>query len=148
MATLQDINKANLEAMKSKDSVARALFSTLKGSVETELKKSTKSESEIIESLAKKFTENAKLVNTEESNKEIELLKQFLPSMLDNSLYKTLANTIISSNMNVVEEIKNGNPNKTGLLVGMFMKQSKIDYPGITTDAALVKLAIDEALKN
>lgn len=146
MATLQDINAANIKAMKEKNSIAKALFSTFKGAIETELKNSKKEESVIIENLAKKFTENAKLMNNADSKEEIELLKPFLPSELEEREYARLAMDIINSNSKVIEEIKAGNKNKTGFLVGLFMKEAKIKFPGFSVNAELVKFSIDQAL--
>lgn len=142
MATLQDITKANLEAMKAKNPVAKALFSTLKGAIETELKSSKKTENEIIETFAKKFTENAKVMNTAEAQEEIELLKQFMPKSLDVAIYDTLAKEVIDANPTVIEEIKAGNKAKVGLLVGLFIKSAKVEYPGYSIDAAIVNNAI------
>ncbi len=146
MATLQDISKANLEAMKAKNPVAKALFSTLKGAIETELKSSDKTEKEIIEKLAKKFTENAKVMNTPEAAEEIELLKPFLPLTLDTSLYIDMAKTIVDANPTVVAEIKNGVNAKLGFLVGTFMKTAKANYPGMSVDPALVNDTIKSLL--
>jgi Asp-tRNA(Asn)/Glu-tRNA(Gln) amidotransferase B subunit len=137
--TLQEITKLYLDAMKSKDIVAKALFSTFKGQVESELKsKNAKSELDIIQSLVKKFTENAKLVNTEDSKKEILLLLPFMPKTLDTNLYDSIAKIIINNNQSTVNEIKAGNKVKIGFLVGMFMKESKVLYPGLSVDPKLV----------
>lgn len=146
MKTLKDISDANIQALKDKNNIAKALFSTLKGNIETELKNSKKSESDIILMLAKKYTENAKIVNTSESLIEIELLKPFMPLTLDIEQYDIIAKQIIEGQKYIVEEIKNGNTQKIGILTGCFIKEAKIKYPGYSIDSNIVKESINKML--
>lgn len=134
----ETINKAHIDAIKAKDVIAKALFSTFKGALDNELKNgSTKSEKEIIETIAKKFTENAKIMNTAESIQEIELLKQFLPAELEPQAYNDAVNFIAENNLGMLEEIKNGK-GAPGKLVGLTIAKLKKDYPGLSIDPKIV----------
>lgn len=148
--TIQDINKALVEAMKAKNTVAKLLFQTLKGAVENELKNGARTDAqveELIRNTAKKFTENAKIMGTPDALVEIELLKPFMPAQLSESDYAALAMGVVGSNAATVEEIKSGkNPNKIGMLLGSFMKESKTKFPGVSADPVLAKHAVEQAL--
>lgn len=147
MKTLKNIREKNLKAIKNKDIVAKSLYSTLIGEIENALKNdNSKTESFVIENLAKKFTENAKVIGNEDSKYEIELLKEFLPMSLNEEQYIEISKKIIESNSNIVEEIKTKNPNKIGYLVGLAIKLAKTEYPGYDIDAKamtdIIKLSI------
>lgn len=143
---IQEINKANLEAMKNKDSVARALFSTLKGSIENEMKAGGKDESDVIQRLAKKYTENALIMNNEESLREIELLKPFMPKVLENQILDDITNNVIENNLDICEKYQSGDKNSIGRLVGLVIKKAKIDHPGYAIDAEHIKESINLVL--
>jgi len=135
----ETINKAHIDAIKAKDPIAKALFSTFKGALDNELKSgSTKSEKEIIETIAKKFTENAKIMNTSEALQEIELLKPFLPAELENHLYDAAAKFVMENNLHLVEDIQQGKGN-VGKLIGLVMSHLKKTYPGISINPETVK---------
>ncbi len=147
---LQDINKALVEAMKAKDTVAKALFQTFKGSIENDIKNNkilTDADMEVlINTTAKKFTENAKIMNNADGLREIELLKPFMPLALDESLYAEIGTSIVANNQATVEDIRKGNNGKVGALVGMFMKECKTRYPGVSVEPKLANQAISNAL--
>ena len=135
MKDIKTINEKYINAMKNKDGVAKSLFSTFKGAIENEIKNnSKKSVAEIIEATAKKFTENAKVNNTDESNIEIELLKEFLPSEVSGEQLKEIVLTVLTENASVAEQYKNGNTNVIGALVGHSMKKCKTMFPGYSVD--------------
>lgn len=138
--TKELINTAHINAIKNKDQVAKALFSTFKGALDNELKNgSKKSEQEIIETIAKKFTENAKIMDTEESKLEIELLKPFMPQELELSSYHDTINNVIENNLETAEAIKAGNKQGMGKLLGIVMGKLKTNYPGFAINAEIVK---------
>ena len=145
---IEDINKANMNAMRNKDSVARALFSTLKGNIENELKAGAKSETEIIQKLAKKYTENALVMNTEDSLREIELLKPFMPLVLENQILDGIINNVIENNLDVCEQIQNGNKQIMGRIMGLIMKQAKMDWPGYIVDSEHIKESLEIVLNS
>lgn len=152
------LNKKFITARKENDTVAKNLFSTLKGEFENQCKVGDGSiinskdqltidnskttvgemyENVIIEKLASKMTKNALLVNSDESRKEIELLKEFLP--LDLRLSQEEINDILSQ----VLAGANGNKN-VGMLLGSFMKLSK--PTGKSVDTNLVKELITKSI--
>lgn len=122
------LNTKFITARKENDTVAKNLFSTLKGEFENQSKLGKETEDAILEKLAKKMTENAKLVNTEDSLKEVELLKEFLPLELSQDEINDFLNQVLTS--------ANGNKN-VGMLLGSFMKLSK--PTGKSVDTNLVK---------
>lgn len=147
MKTLKYIREKNLKAIKDKDVVAKSLYSTLIGEIENTLKNdSSKTESSVIENLAKKFTENARIVGNEDSKYEIDLLTEFLPMSLTEEQYISISKKTIESNTSVVEEIKTKNPGKIGYLMGLAIKLAKTEYPGYDVDAKamsdILKLSI------
>lgn len=146
MKTLKDISNANIQAMKDKNTIAKSLFSTFKGAVENELKSSTKLESDIIMAIAKKYTENAKIVGTDEALAEIELLKPFLPEEMSNEDYIMIATKVINDNPIIINEINSGNKTKLGVLVGAFMKESKLLHSGVSINANIVKETFNKML--
>lgn len=137
--TKETINTAHINAIKTKDVVAKALFSTFKGALDNELKNGSKlSEKEIIQNIAKKFTENAKIMNTEDALKEIELLKPFLPQMLDEHLYSEVAKEVFYKNTELVDQIQQGKAN-VGKFIGLVMSHLKATYPGTGINPDTVK---------
>lgn len=135
----ETINAAHINAIKTKDVVAKALFSTFKGALDNELKNGSKlSEKEIIQNIAKKFTDNAKIMNTEDALKEIELLKPYLPEELEPQLYDEAVKHVVENNLELAEQIQQGKAN-SGKLVGLVMAYLKTTYPGIGVNPNTVK---------
>ena len=116
MNKLELLNENFIQARKDKNEIAKALFSSFRGEYDTAVKKGSSPDDSTIEKIAKKMTENAKEVGTPEALQEIELLKPFMPVMLDENKIREI----------VVEVVKI-NPNKLtnkGFITGMVMKQS------------------------
>ena len=116
MNKLELLNENFIQARKDKNEIAKALFSSFRGEYDTAVKKGSSPGDSTIEKIAKKMTENAKEVGTPEALQEIELLKPFMPVMLDENKIREI----------VVEVVKI-NPNKLtnkGFITGMVMKQS------------------------
>ena len=109
-----------VQARKEKNEIGKALFSTLKGEYDTAVKKGQPEDDSTIEKIAKKMTENAKEVNTPDALQEIELLKPFMPLMLDESLVRKIIIEVIESNPDKANNYKLGNK---GAFTGMVMKQ-------------------------
>lgn len=132
------LNKSFLQARISKNEIARALFSSFKGEYDNALKNKSPEGDVTIEKLAKKFTENAKTVNTEESLIEIELLKPFMPVTLSEDRIKEIITEVASVNPDKANNYKLGNK---GAFTGMVMKQ----IAG-KADASVVTKFIEEIL--
>lgn len=131
----QILNTKFIEARKSNNPVAKNLFSTLKGEFENLTKSSKDSPDAIIEKLAKKLTEAAKMINNEDSKSEIELLKEFLPLELTSDEVHSFVEQALSTS--------NGNKN-IGMLLGSVMKLVK--PTGKSVDVELVKKLINEKI--
>lgn len=76
------LKEDHLEARKAKDEVASKLLGTLKGEVETEMKNSDELSEDIVERIAKKFKKGLESTPTEDSERELEILKPYLKEQL------------------------------------------------------------------
>lgn len=89
------------EALKNKDSVKRDLLRVVKSEI-SKLENTTSGVKDFSDSdtmkLLSSMINNLKLINTEESNKEIEILSAYLPKQLDETEVSTIINKIISEN--------------------------------------------------
>jgi len=138
MSKLELLNQSFIQARKDKDEVAKALFSSFKGEYDNALKNKSPEGDSTIEKLAKKFTENAKIVNTNDSLREIELLKPFMPIMLSEDKIKEIVVEVANVNPDKANNYKLGSK---GAFTGMVMKQ----IAG-KADASIVTKVIEEVL--
>ena len=138
MSKFELLNQSFIQARKDKDEVAKALFSSFKGEYDNALKNKAPEGDVTIEKLAKKFTENAKIINTTDSLKEIELLKPFMPIMLTEERVREIVVETVNINPDKANNYKLGNK---GAFTGMVMKQ----IAG-KADVTLVNKIIEEVL--
>lgn len=138
MSKLELLNQSFIQARKDKDEVAKALFSSFKGEYDNALKNKSPEGDTTIEKLAKKFTENAKIINTPDSLREIELLKPFMPIMLSDDKIKEIVVEVANINPDKANNYKLGNK---GAFTGMVMKQ----IAG-KADVSIVTKIIEEVL--
>ena len=138
MNKVELLNAKFIQARKEKNEIARALFSSFKGEYDNALKNKSPEGDATIEKLAKKFTENAKTVNTPDSLIEIELLKPFMPISLSDDRIKEIIVEVASINPDKANNYKLGNK---GAFTGMVMKQ----IAG-KADASIVTKIIEEIL--
>lgn len=138
MNKIELLNAQFIQARKEKNEIARALFSSFKGEYDNALKNKSPEGDATIEKLAKKFTENAKTVNTPDSLIEIELLKPFMPISLSDDKIKEIIVEVASINPDKANNYKLGNK---GAFTGMVMKQ----IAG-KADASIVTKIIEEIL--
>ena len=143
MNKLELLNRAFLEARKANEPTAKALFSTFKGAYENERKSSDKTDDSIIESIAKKFTENAKVMK---NVFEMELLKPFMPKEVANSEYYISINEVLTNNIPKVEEFKAGKAQNIGLFMGLVMKDLKTRLPGQDVNPETVTNLLKQSL--
>ena len=120
MSKLELLNQSFIQARKDKDEVAKALFSSFKGEYDNTIKNKAPQGDTTIEKIAKKFTENAKIINTADSLREIELLKPFMPIMLSDDKIKEIVVEVANINPDKANNYKLGNK---GAFTGMVMKQ-------------------------
>ena len=145
MTKLELMNQAFIEVRKSNDAIGKALFSTFKGAFENERKSSTKSDDLIIESLAKKFTENAILMKNEI---EVEMLKQFMPKELEMKEYYSSINSVLENNAAKVQEYKSGKVQVIGFFMGSVMKDLKGRFPNYGINADIITATLKNNLNN
>jgi uncharacterized protein YqeY len=138
MSKLELLNQSFIQARKDKDEVAKALFSSFKGEYDNALKNKSPEGDSTIEKLAKKFTENAKIINTADSLREIELLKPFMPIMLSDDKIKEIVVEVANINPDKANNYKLGNK---GAFTGIVMKQ----IAG-KADVSIVTKIIEEVL--
>lgn len=138
MNKIELLNEKFIQARKDKDEVAKALYSTFRGELDTAIKKGSPADDVLVEKLAKKMTENAKIVGTEEANREIELLKLFMPTMMNESEIRIIVQRVIELNPDKANNYKLGSK---GSMTGMVMKE----VAG-KADSSLVQKIIEDVL--
>lgn len=138
MEKLELLNQNRIKALKEKDDVAKALFSTLKGEYENAIKNNSPIGNVTIEKLAKKMTENAKIIGTSDALKEIELLKPFMPIMMNEDQVREIIKDVISVNPDKANNYRLG---LKGSITGMAMKEISGK-----ADAEIVKRILEEEL--
>ena len=138
MEKIQLLNESFIKARKEKNSVASALFSTFRGEYDTAVKNNKPSGNETVERIAKKMTENAKVVGTPDALMEIELLKPFMPEQFGEDRIKAIVKEVAEANPDKANNYKLGNK---GAFMGMVMKQVSGK-----ADASVVTKMIEETL--
>lgn len=138
MSKIDLLNKSRITAMKEKNEIAKALFSTLKGEYENAIKTGSPQDDSTIEKLARKMTENAKVIGNSESLTEIELLKPYMPVLMSESQVREIVQKVISVNPDKANNYKLGSK---GSITGMVMKE----IAG-KADANLIKEIIEKEL--
>lgn len=139
---MKRINNYLLEARKAKDSDKIKFYSTLKGEVESELKRSQRSEKEIIEATAKKWMKNLKTLGTPEAEREMKLLEEFAPTSLSKEKTIALLEKIASENEQVFKDYLNGNGGMAGRIMGLMMKASNGTADPVLVNKVLQRYAI------
>lgn len=120
MTKLELLNQAFIQARKDNEPIAKALFSTFKGEYDNAIKGKAPAGDVTIEKIAKKMTENAKIVGTDDAKEEIEMLKPFMPVMLSENDVKNIVKKVIENNPDKANNFKLGSK---GALIGMVMKE-------------------------
>ncbi len=132
------LNEHFIQARKDKNEVAKALFSTFRGEYDTAIKNNAPQTDATIEKIAKKMTDNAKIVGTEDAMQEVELLKPFMPEMLSEDKVREIVKTVYDQNPDKANNYKLGSK---GAFTGMVMKQ----IAG-KADAKIVTQIIEEVI--
>ena len=114
------------------------LFPTFRGEYDTAVKNNKPSGNETVERIAKKMTENAKVVGTPDALMEIELLKPFMPEQFGEDRIKAIVKEVAEANPDKANNYKLGNK---GAFMGMVMKQVSGK-----ADASVVTKMIEETL--
>lgn len=138
MEKIELLNESFIKARKEKNSVASALFSTFRGEYDTAVKNGKSLGNDTVEKIAKKMTENAKVVGTTDAMTEIELLKPFMPEQFGEERIRTIVKEVADANPDKANNYKLGSK---GAFMGMVMK-----YVSGKADASLVTKIIEETL--
>lgn len=124
MKNLNTINEYLRQARLSKDTARIKFYSTLKGEVENELKKSNTDEENVIQSLAKQWNKSLLTLKTPEAAFELTLLAEFLPEGLSDSALDELIEKVKQDNLTLFDDFRNGDSKLIGRLTGLVMKSS------------------------
>lgn len=139
MNKLTLLNEEFIKARKEKNAIASALFSTFRGEYDTAIKNGKPEGNDTIEKIAKKMNENAKLINNDEAKIEMELLKPFLPEMMNEEQVRLVVLEVVNLNPDKANNYKLGSK---GAITGMIMKQ----IAG-KADASMVNKIIEETIQ-
>lgn len=116
MGKIERMNKALLEARKTKNLVAKNLLLTLKGEYETTIKSGGKEGDETLEAIAKKMVKSANQVGTDVAKEEITILSEYLPQLLSEEATRDLVLKVMVDNGPLVDK------RNIGGLMGQVMK--------------------------
>lgn len=138
------LKKERIQAMKNKDVVAKSLYSTFLGEVETEAKKKMVSpDNSLVESVAKKMAKNIennieiyseKGVDVTNEKRELELVNSFLPKILSDEKTAIEVKRIIS-------DLNIDNLKQQGKIMGTIKKEF-----GNSVDMSLVSKLVRDLL--
>jgi uncharacterized protein YqeY len=128
MTLKERINADFMEAFKTKDMERKNFLGVLKSEIQNEEKRGSSSNDDVVLGILKKMEKSLIQTNTEESLKELEIIKPYLPKMMSESEIYDAVKTIFES----------GAEN-----VGMVMKQFNEKYKGMADNKLVSKLAGD-----
>ena len=128
MTLKERINADFMEAFKTKDMERKNFLGVLKSEIQNEEKRGSSSNDDVVLGILKKMEKSLIQTNTEESLKELEIIKPYLPKMMSESEIYYAVKTIFES----------GAEN-----VGMLMKQFNEKYKGMADNKLVSKLAGD-----
>ena len=128
MTLKERINADFMEAFKTKDMERKNFLGVLKSEIQNEEKRGSSSNEDVVLGILKKMEKSLIQTNTEESLKELEIIKPYLPKMMSESEIYDAVKTIFES----------GAEN-----VGMVMKQFNEKYKGMADNKLVSKLAGD-----
>lgn len=132
MSLKERINVDFMDAFKSKQIDKKNFLGVVKGEIQNEVGRSGKDDDETVINILKKIEKSLKQTNTEESLKELEYIKPYLPTMMGEDQIRDILLTYKSNGINNV-----------GLMMGEFNK----NYKGLA-DNKLVSEITKEILKN
>lgn len=126
----EQINADFMIAFKAKDMEKKNFLGVVKGEIQNEESRSGGVTDESVMNILKKMEKSLKQTNTEESLKELEYIKSYLPTLMDETLIRS-----------IIESYKNTGVNNVGQMMGSFNKE----YKG-KADNALVSKIVKEVL--
>ena len=132
MSLKERINVDFMIAFKAKEMDKKNLLGVVKGEIQNELGRSGKDDDETVINILKKIEKSLKQTNTEESLKELEYIKPYLPTMMDEDQIRE-----------ILLGYKSNGINNVGLMMGEFNK----NYKGLA-DNKLVSEITKDLLNN
>ena len=130
MSLKEQINADFMTAFKAKEMEKKNFLGVVKGEIQNEAGRSGKEDDETVLNILKKMEKSLKQTNTEESLKELEYIKPYLPTLMDEVLIRS-----------ILESYKNTGVDDMGKMMGAFNK----DYKG-KADNGLVSKIVKEVL--
>jgi uncharacterized protein YqeY len=131
MGLKDKINEDFLIAFKAKDMEKKNFLGVVKGEIQTEEGRTGEANDDVVIGILKKIEKSLVQTNTEESLKELEYIKPYLPKMMDEILIRS-----------IIESYKNTGINNIGQMMGAFNKE----YKG-KADNSLVSKIVKEVLE-
>ena len=126
----EQINADFMIAFKAKDMDKKNFLGVVKGEIQNEESRNGGVTDESVMNILKKMEKSLKQTNTAESLAELEYIKPYLPTLMDETLIRS-----------IIESYKNTGVNNVGQMMGAFNKE----YKG-KADNALVSKIVKEVL--
>jgi uncharacterized protein YqeY len=130
MSLKEQINVDFMTAFKAKEMEKKNFLGVVKGEIQNEAGRSGKEDDETVLNILKKMEKSLKQTNTEESLKELEYIKPYLPTLMDEVLIRS-----------ILESYKNTGIDDMGKMMSAFNKE----YKG-KADNALVSKIVKEVI--
>jgi len=132
MSLREQINVEFMTAFKNKEMDKKNFLGVVKGEIQNEEGRGVSVTDEVVLSILKKMEKSLTQTNTEESLKELEYIKPYLPTLMDEILIRS-----------IIVSYKNTGVNNVGQMMGTFNKE----YKG-KADNSLVSKIVKEVLEN
>lgn len=132
MSLREQINVEFMTAFKNKEMEKKNFLGVLKGEIQNEEGRGVNVTDEVVISILKKMEKSLTQTNTDESLKELEYIKPYLPTLMDETLIRSIINSY-----------KNTGMNNVGQMMGTFNKE----YKG-KADNSLVSKIVKEVIEN
>jgi uncharacterized protein YqeY len=130
MSLKEQINADFMLAFKAKEMEKKNFLGVVKGEIQNEAGRSGKEDDETVMGILKKIEKSLKQTNTAESLIELEYIKPYLPTLMDEVLIRS-----------ILESYKNTGIEDMGKMMGAFNKE----YKG-KADNAVVSKIVKEVL--
>jgi uncharacterized protein YqeY len=130
MSLKERINTDFMEAFKAKNMDKKNFLGLIKGEIQNEFGRSGKEDDETVLGILKKMEKSLKQTNTTESLTELEYIKPYLPTLMDEDRIRE-----------ILHDYKSNGLNNVGQMMGEFNKV----YKG-KADNALVSKIVKEVL--
>jgi uncharacterized protein YqeY len=97
MTLKEQIKSSYIEAMKQKNILKKNLFGVLLGEIQNQELRGQVMDDENVLLILKKMEKSLSQINTPESRDEIELIKPYLPQLMDEDMVNTILSEMIEN---------------------------------------------------